>query len=149
MKTKKRQKLCYNCEGEVDLDVIVCPFCASDLREEKPELGPQLFQHHLKNLDTQATLYPPNFPPRVRQPIEREEEEEESISQFAPQEEESKGSAGAVVLLTLGAQLFLIGLFMLFFSKHGSLVLKWDARFWYFYVMSAIPLLIFGLKALK
>ncbi len=38
-KLKKRQKLCYNCEGEIDLEVIVCPFCAADLREEKPEQG--------------------------------------------------------------------------------------------------------------
>ena len=37
MKPKKRQKMCYNCEGGVDLDVIVCPFCAADLRAEKPE----------------------------------------------------------------------------------------------------------------
>ena len=35
MKPKKRQKLCHHCEGEVDLDVIVCPFCAADLREER------------------------------------------------------------------------------------------------------------------
>lgn len=37
MKPKKRQKLCCNCDGEIDLDVIVCPYCAADLREEKPE----------------------------------------------------------------------------------------------------------------
>ena len=25
MKPKKRQKLCHNCEGDIDVDVIVCP----------------------------------------------------------------------------------------------------------------------------
>lgn len=145
MKTKKRQKLCYNCEGEVDLDVIVCPFCAADLREEKPEQLTPHFHQTQKNFDTEATLYPPPYAPRVR-----EEGEEPSAQQPVIQdEEEPKGSYGSIILLTLGAQLLLLGLFMLFFSSKGILVLKWDARFWYFYMMASIPLLIFGVKSLN
>ncbi len=141
VKAKKRQKLCYNCEGEVDLDVIVCPFCAADLREEKPEQQAPQLQQSFKNIDTQQSLYPPPYSPRVR-----EIEEEVQSAQVG---EEPKGSYGSVILLTLGAQLLLLGLFMLFFSSKGSLILKWDARFWYFYIIASIPLLIFGAKSLN
>lgn len=141
MKPKKRQKLCYNCEGEVDLDVIVCPFCAADLREEKPE---QAFHHHVKNLDTQTSLYPSQPAPRVREEIE-----EEPASALVQESEEPKGSYGTIILLTFGAQLLLLGLFMLIFSSQGTLTLQWDARFWYFYVLASVPLLIFGIKSLN
>lgn len=50
MKPKKRQKLCHNCEGSIDIDVIVCPFCAADLREERPEFGRSPFSGGVKQL---------------------------------------------------------------------------------------------------
>lgn len=145
MKAKKRQKLCYNCEGEVDLDVIVCPFCAADLREEKPEQSSPPYHHHLKNLDTQKALYPSSHTPPEREEvaapelaITEEEDETETRSSYAP-----------IILLTFGAQLLLLGLFMLLFSNQGTLTLQWDTRFWYFYLLASLPLLIFGYKALN
>lgn len=137
--------MCYNCEGEVDLDVIVCPFCAADLREEKPEQqAPQFNQTaSMKNLDTQQSLYPSQYTQRTVK------QEEEAVQPAIQAEEEPKGSYTPVILLTLGAQLLILGLFMLLFSSQGSLTLKWDARFWYFYVLAAIPLFIFGFKSLN
>lgn len=137
--------MCYNCEGEVDLDVIVCPYCAADLREEKPEQSAPQFNQaaSMKNLDTQASLYP-------SQHTQRPPREEEPVHETAIQsEEEPKASYGPIILMTLGAQLLILGLFMLIFSSKGALVLKWDARFWYFYVLASIPLLIFGVKSLN
>ena len=148
MKTKKRQKLCYNCEGEVDLDVIVCPFCAADLREEKPEQHMSSFHEpsSFKNTDAQKSLYPPHYVPKVKF-----EEEPEAIHQpqIAVEEEESKSPYGSIVMLTLAVQLLLLGFFMLLFSSKGALILKWDAKSWYFYVLASVPLFIFGIKSLK
>jgi hypothetical protein len=146
MKAKKRQKMCYHCEGEVDLDVIVCPFCASDLREEKPEklqsgYNPSL---SLKNLNTQQSLYPPHYSPRE---VQEEEAEEPQMVEEAGEEERS--IIGPTILMTLGAQLLLFGLFMLIFSHKGTLILKWDARMWFLYVFASVPLLIFGYKAIS
>lgn len=136
--------MCYNCEGEVDLDVIVCPFCAADLREEKPEQ--QAFHQvaSVKNLNTQQSLYPSSYPPRAKPEEPPIQETQETALET---EEETKGSYSSILLLTLGSQLLILGLFMLFFSSQGSLVLKWDARFWYFYVLASIPLFIFGVKS--
>ena len=33
MSNKKKTKLCGSCDGMVDLDVIICPYCGSDVLE--------------------------------------------------------------------------------------------------------------------
>lgn len=140
--------MCYNCEGEIDLDVIVCPFCAADLREEKPEQQIPSYNQAgtLKNLNTQQSLYPTQHPPKVRM---EEVREEEPLMPPVVEEEESKNIVGPTILMTLGAQLLLFGLLMLIFSTKGAMVLKWDARLWYFYVLGSIPFLIFGYKSIN
>lgn len=141
MKPKKRQKLCYNCEGEVDLDVIVCPFCAADLRAEKPE-------------QQQAPLYRPVTPVRDPQPlypqpsqVEAAPMPEEPVQQSSASEERSL--LGPIVLLALGMHLLLLGLFLALFSHNGVVFLKWNARFWIAYVLVSAPMLFFGYRALS
>jgi hypothetical protein len=148
MKPKKRQKLCYNCEGEVDLDVIVCPFCAADLREEKKDQLRSSFSaaaHSVKQLNGQESLYPPSF----HKP--QEEEVPEDV-QVMPSEEspiEIKNVAIAIVLFAFGVQLAFLGIFILLFQSNGTLILKWDARLWFLYLFAAVPLLVFGYRSLK
>ncbi len=141
--------MCYNCEGEVDLDVIVCPFCAADLREEKPEQQRPLYNPmtSMKNLDTQQSLYPSHFTPKSPQAQEGGIAAEEP--RVALPEEETKNIFGPLILLTLGAQFFLLGALMFICSHKGVMILKWDARFWFFYVFASIPLLIFGYRAVS
>lgn len=134
MKPKKRQKLCHNCEGEIDIDVIVCPFCAADLREEKPE---QRYSSYVSQepKHTMQSLYP---------------SASESVSSEEKREEEKKsGVFVPTVLFTLGVQLCVFSLLMLLFSHKGVVILKWDARFWFFYLFASIPFLVFGYKALS
>jgi hypothetical protein len=151
MKPKKRQKMCYNCEGEIDLDVIVCPFCAADLREEKPEQQRASYNSpaSLKNLNTQQSLYPPHYSPKAAvQPEEATLVEEPP--QMAPVEaEEAKHIFGPTVLMTLGTQLLLFGILMFLFASKGVMILKWDARLWFLYIFASIPLLIFGYKSVS
>lgn len=143
MKTKKRQKLCYNCEGDVDLDVIVCPFCAADLREEKPE---QLSPHYqqtavLKNLTTQQSLYPSknSAPLPELEGLEKEEPVEKNAS--------FEKTDWLFTLLTLaGFQLFFLGVFTLIFSNGGSVTLKWSAKLWYLFLLLSLPMIGFGIR---
>jgi len=140
--------MCYNCEGEIDLDVIVCPFCAADLRAEKPEQQAPSYNpvNTLKNLKSEQSLYPSQNPtPKLR--IEEVPEEETQIA--STDEEEPKNIVVPTILMTLGAQLLLFGLLMLLFSSKGAMILKWDARLWYFYVLGSIPFLIFGYKSIN
>lgn len=136
MKPKKRQKLCHNCEGEVDLDVIVCPYCAADLREEKPEQSRAPYPASPSN-PTFASLYPPPHAPKAPEP--------EPVAQVM----ETKNSPFlSIFLLSFGAQLLLLGLLTLLFSHHGAITLKWSARFWFVYLFASLPLLVFGYKRL-
>lgn len=146
MKPKKRQKLCYNCEADVDLEVIVCPFCAADLREEKPEQQRPAYNQttSVKNFNTQQSLYPSQQAPMA---TVQEEKEEEAVLEEEP--ENSKTTFGGTILFALGSQLFLLGFLMCFFSKDGHLSLQWDARLWYIYIFASIPLLIFGYRFLN
>lgn len=139
--------MCYNCEGEIDLDVIVCPFCAADLREEKPEQQRTSYNPaaSVKNLNTQQSLYPPHYAPK-----EAPSQEAVALAEELPIEsEEAKNIFGPTILMTLGAQLLLFGVLMFLFSNKGVMILKWDARLWFFYIMAAIPLLIFGYRSVS
>lgn len=151
MKPKKRQKMCYNCEGEVDLDVIVCPFCAADLRAEKPEQQRPSYNPSasVKNLNTQQSLYPPHYAAKAPEEEETPAIEEPEQMTSVVSEEEGKSIFGPTILLTLGAQLLLFGILMGLFSHNGVMILKWDARLWFLYVFASIPLLIFGYKAIS
>lgn len=140
--------MCYNCEGEVDLDVIVCPFCAADLREEKPEQQRGPGAQSVKQIYNEQSLYPPPYSKPVEQVMPMESD---PVLQHTVEEESTpvKSTVSAVALITLGVQFFLFSLFLLFFHHNGALILKWDASLWFLYFFASIPLLIFGYRALS
>jgi len=143
MKPKKRQKLCHHCEADVDLDVIVCPFCAADLREEKPEQqAVRAAAPAMKGLGVGegSGLYPEARTIRGLP-------EETVVTE--PVEETEKSPVSGVVLCTLGAQLLLLALMMLFFADGGKLTLQWSSKWWPLYLVGSLPLLFFGIKSLK
>lgn len=156
MKPKKRQKLCHNCEGEMDLDVIVCPFCAADLREEKPELkrpsyNPSFLQ---ANQQTNQSLYPSSYSSKPKEGEQEAVEEPEmpetvATSPTERSESETKNIFGPTIFFTLGVQLFLFGFLMLLFSHKGVVILKWDAHYWFGYVLVSLPFLYFGYKSVS
>lgn len=148
MKPKKRQKLCQNCEGEIDLDVIVCPFCAADLREEKPERQRSHFSGPVRNLNESGpsfeSLYPPPHAPKGI----AVESQSSSTPVSIEAEEEKKNSIFSIFVFTLGMQLALLGMLTLIFSHHGVVILKWSAKFWFVYLFASLPLLVFGYRML-
>jgi hypothetical protein len=154
MKPKKRQKLCHNCEGEIDVDVIVCPFCAADLREEKPEQRHPPYAHSVRTLrspEISASVPPLLSRPSSADPLP-EEKGNNTLVCDTPMEGNEKREAGILlpaIFFTLGVQLCILGLLMLLISHRGEVILRWDARFWFFYVVASLPFLILGYKALS
>lgn len=164
MKTQKRQKLCVNCNGSVDLDVLICPYCGHDLlMEKKEDIEDSLYQpagRHLTPNQTIASLYPPAYSPH--------QEEEQSRASFTPNhhydpnavrdpfdqtvdEKEPKKEIGSflpILVFSLGAFLAALGLFIFFFSTNGYAILKWNAKYWFIYLLTALPLLIWGYRLL-
>jgi len=151
MKPKKRQKLCCNCDGEIDLDVIVCPYCAADLREDKPEQRTAPAAGNVRPLiggqQMPESLYPSSH--GISEAKESEPPSEISQAEVAPAvEEKPNRTVGSVLLLTAGVQLLLLGLLLILLSHNGVLTLKWDARLWFLYIFASIPFLIFGYRSL-
>lgn len=149
MKPKKRQKLCYNCEGEVDLDVIFCPFCGADLMEEKEvEMVQEENDEDVRSMSSKesiTSLYPPLYQP---------ENEDESPSPGSPEPEKEadkpkKETFFSLFFLTLGAWLFLLGILLFIFSENGEVLLRLNAKSWLIYLLFSFPLLFFGAKFLS
>ena len=137
MKSKKRQKLCYNCDAEIDIDVIVCPYCAADLREEGQE---QRYSSYITHVDQS---YRPKGTGIIEETLEK------SVEAAEEGEEAKSNTLLPTVLFTLGIQLCILSLLMLLFSHKGVVILKWDARYWFVYLLISVPFLSFGLRAMK
>ena len=54
-----------------------------------------------------------------------------------------------LLLLALGANLLTVGLLLFFFSDNGTLTLEWNASKWFVYCLASLPLVYFGLKAIR
>jgi hypothetical protein len=153
MKPKKRQKLCCNCDGEIDLDVIVCPYCAADLREEKPEQRTLPASGTVRPLiggqQMSQSLYPSSH--NIQEPAETPPIAEPLAAQAvaAPQEEKTSRVIGPILLFAAGVQLFMLAFLLVLFSHNGVLTLQWDARLWFLYLFASIPFLVFGYRSLS
>lgn len=60
--------------------------------------------------------------------------------------DEGRSSFWPILLLSLGANLLLLGLLQLFFSDNGWLRLEWDSSYWFAFCLAALPLFFFGFK---
>ena len=56
-------------------------------------------------------------------------------------------TAGGIALLSVGVQLFIFSLLLVFFSDGGALLLRWSSRFWFLYLFASLPLLLFGYRS--
>jgi hypothetical protein len=154
MKPEERQKLCVSCEGRIPLVATICPYCTAEQSGFFPK------QPFTDKLNT--SLYPPLY--SVRSALSAQQESTEEVQResnwaktdvlgaptVGEKEEVQQENDGTVfwptLLLSLGAQLLLLGVLQLCFSDEGFLTLQWNSRFWYLYCLAAVPLLWLGLK---
>ncbi len=126
---KKTQKLCWNCEGEVDRESIVCLFCGSNLSINTENIVPSAYNK--KTLTSEEI----NTGPIVK---------ESSIEN--PREEEC--SLIAMIFLLPAIVFFMFALLLLFFSSNDVLLLRWEAHTWYLYIIISLPLFYFSYRLL-
>ncbi|KPK32623.1 MAG: hypothetical protein AMS24_03635 [Chlamydiae bacterium SM23_39] len=122
---QKKMKLCTHCDGMVDIDVIICPYCGNDVSEIGDE-----------NKINKETLYSPPYKPEIEK--KEEEKKEEKKFNFIP-----------FILFSLGINILLFGFFLFLFSNKGELFLKWKATYWFVYVLIGLPLIFIGNKLLS
>ncbi len=164
MKQDDQLKLCPNCDGYVAVEVIICPYCGNSIpREEENEndegsIEKDRNSSSLSPEETLSSLYPPPYRPKAydasiveeEKLYEKEEKEivEESAS-FTQEISEKRSTLIPTILFSIGINIFLLSLLLFFFSEDGDLFLKWDARFWFLYLLVAAPLVFFGYKGLS
>lgn len=167
MDQRRRMKLCPHCEGDVDLDVIVCPFCGKDVSEQKmtshmqmPTSARNSLVRSLSVDETLNSLYPPPYRPKVydqeipaattREELSIEDEEEiDNMDSQIDEDSEKKTSIVPILLFSLGINLCLFGLFLFFFSSNGEVWLHWKGGMWIAYLLLSAPFLYFGYKKIN
>ncbi len=154
MRPKDRQKMCTNCDGRIAIEAVVCPYCGAET------------QMHNAIQESLTALYPPPYsskgtgiPENIQPPREAMQEKrfnQANISLGAPtipadvgeqqRTQEEQSSFWPVLMLSIGANLLVIGLLQLFFSDEGFLRLEWSSHYWYIYCLAALPLFYLGMK---
>ncbi|MFA6119503.1 MAG: hypothetical protein WCT85_00315 [Parachlamydiales bacterium] len=148
----QRTKLCPNCDGRVELDANICPFCGNSILERNDTKNQKAAADNKTSSyeDTLSSLYPPPYKPKSMEAVANFSEDQESSD-----EEETEKTANVksalipTILFWIGINILTFSLILLFFSHDGILQLEWNAKFWFFYAIMALPLLYFGFKGLK
>ncbi len=163
MGKKNDKKLCWNCDGNVPLQMDQCPYCGVDLTVSAGIHSNFSFQEDAGGGDPyyveRKEVVPPSPYSRFNAaPVTDEEwnraldEEEAKKIENAPVRESPakiKNEITALFLLLPGIVFFLFGLILFFFSEEGVLTLQWNQSFAYFYFLGALPLLVLGWRSLQ
>jgi len=138
MKSSEKFKLCPNCDGKAPLEVVICPFCASNFNEPAQKARSPL----------SASYTPPYSTERVT-PSQTETKilKEESKVQAAAIKEKSVFLP--IALLTIGSNLLILSLLLLILSHDGKVELEWSSSYWMIYALLGAPLVFVGYKIVK
>jgi hypothetical protein len=150
MNATLKKKLCWNCEGRVDLGEQNCPFCAVYLGPAPNDAGERkddILAPPYKIVDSHENERPLAMPYSINEsPIE-----EVQIAEM-PTEitggNDIRNVAIPITLLSGGLVFLLFGIILYLFSTNGVFTLQWNGSYWYLYLAMALPLLGFGWKLL-
>lgn len=162
MKAVDRQKACPNCNGKIPLDVAQCPYCFAQVPAEtsSKEISPS------KSLSSQESFnskYAPPYQPKTNLASnflvneerkffnEALEKGEDLIDKSALQDgmKEENKSFWPIFALSVGGNLFVLGVLQFFFADKGVVKLEMNAEYWFLFLVLAAPLFYFGFKKLK
>jgi len=164
MKPNERQKMCATCDGRIPLDANLCPYCST----EQGTSGQVYLQHKSIQESLTSSLYPPPYaakntsnPSQFQEPMSEKRSEKKfqtapvassphiSLDNTEEQSVEEKNSFWPLLLLSVGANLLVLGLLQFFFSDNGLLTLQWDSSYWFIYCLAALPLFYLGFKKIQ
>ena len=146
---KNRRKACWNCDSEVDLDIMICPYCASDLSGT-----PSRMKEPVKPVLREAPQ--PVF--RMTKPVEASpvigvgaaELPKDPLTPLPGTqtvEEITKRLLVTLLYFLLGSVFLLFAFALLFLSEDGTLTLRWNSALWPLFLVLAFPLLGLGLRS--
>lgn len=141
------KKMCVYCHAQVAKDAPVCPFCRAQFDQGKVQKEVKVPKKNTSTLSEKQTLdslYPPPYQPKMEK-IEEERVVEKPEKQVEKKVASKKPSIlFPIFLFSMGSQLLIFSIFLLFFSDEGMLYLRWKASLWYLYALVAIGFLYIG-----
>jgi hypothetical protein len=155
MKATTKKRLCWNCEGNVPLNLENCPYCSvylnpssrDDSKDEEEDLAPP-YRLVTSSEDQKVPASPfSNLEPE--NPKDENIKATGNIADASATLNDVKIVAMPLTLLLAGSIFFLFSLLMLLFSERGLLTLQWNGSYWYVYLIIALPMLFFGWKSLR
>lgn len=162
MKPIDRNKMCTNCDGRVPFEAIVCPYCSADLSKavETEIQRADPFSRNQAIQDSLTSLYAPPYKGKSGEQIKPTFRERMpppahhggtsaapgTIPRSEEEEKTSKNVLFAILSLSLGSLLFILGMLQVFCSESGTLCLEWNTKYWFVYLVAALPLLYLGYR---
>ncbi len=152
--------MCPYCEGQVEIQAALCPFCGAEIGHVEEESGPATKDvRSLSPQETLASLYPPPYRAKSEEGLLQQPKETPSFFQESVKEEalfeETRRQADVIssksfflpfFLFSIGINLLFLAFFLFFFSSDGEVELHWKGYWWVIYFMAGLPLCIFGYK---
>lgn len=126
------KKLCWNCDGNVELDTQRCPYCAADL--ESPVAVAD------ENVEPELT---PPYPAQEQMSSPAEATQAGGLQELSPGD-----MVWPLAMILSGAVFLLFGLALFLHSGQEYMTLQWSSDAWPMYLIPALPLLYFGWKRL-
>lgn len=144
MKPADRQKMCPNCDGRIPYDATQCPYCFANLPALSDAPSGSLF-------NLQDSLYSPPYrsaPEEKKVSPKAPEPKQEAMAAAIEKPQEAQDSKGfwPILMLTLGANLFTLGVLQFFFSDEGYVKLEMSSAYWFLFVLLSAPLFYFGFR---
>lgn len=158
MEGSVKQKLCWNCEARVDFGVESCPSCGvylstSPLLEQTASVESNYstppYRYVANEQETQIPESPYNFQESVTQPSFTEVTSPSKQAEISITPATWKIELMPMGLLLAGSIFSLFGLVLLLFATNGELILRWNAEYWYLYLLLGVPFLTFGWRSLQ
>lgn len=151
MSALPKKKLCWNCEGNVAIDIDNCPYCAVYLHASELEGGTHWNRGYSPSTKTEEIPAPPY---RIQTPedqveILNEEESDEKLSSWLSLFSQLKSDLFPMLFLMAGSVFFLFGVVLLLFSQNGTLTLQWQESHGFYFLFMAFPLIVYGWKFLQ
>jgi hypothetical protein len=145
-----KKKLCWNCEGNVSKEVDNCPYCGVYIHsfdiEEHSNWNPS---YHSESPKGAITAFQQTPPDRDEESDEEEKQTASDTLQLNLTWPQLKQDVLSMVLLMMGSIFFLFGIVLLLFSQNGTLTLQWQEKYGWYFLFSALPLVLIGWKWLK
>lgn len=150
MAVTQKKKLCWNCEGNVSVEDEACPYCGVSVIPASLEgvSHSHTPPYQMGSVQENVIPMPPYSSGSKQESKEDNEEGEGNSEEDEVSVDEFKNIVISLLLLLAGSMFFLFGLTLALFSHNGVFTLQWNGSYWYVYSILAVPLLLFGWRAL-